>query len=443
MAPRRVDPVIAKVQALAQNVGGTILAVDNPNGNAGQTAADEYTAWDANHCDPNAANAVVHQISVLIDQARQANPQIDSVVLVGDDSVLPMGRSSRPHETRQRDQLRRCHAVSRIDTGRPAVGRQRSVGMHGRRATTADGQRLRDLSAASRSTTTSCSCPTSRSDASSRRPKTSSGAIQTYLDNSGTLDPSTATSALVTGYDFMNDTADAVATQLNNNGKRNVTELKGAWTPSDLTSRLLGRNRARHHELQRSLRPDRSRHGQRDRLVPSSELAKPANAGKLSRRLLFSMGCHSGLSVSDVSVGTELDWPQAVTGTREGRLYEGNTGYGYGDTDAVALGERLMALYAQALNGADNVGQALMLAKQQYAATTAVLNPFDEKVLQESVFYGLPFYKLSAPLSRLEHDDPGAHDGGERQRGPTLRSPAPTRGRCSTSRRSRTRRRPP
>ncbi|HET9730839.1 MAG TPA: choice-of-anchor Q domain-containing protein, partial [Acidimicrobiia bacterium] len=88
----RVDPVIAKLQTLATNVGGTILAVDNPNADATKTAADEYSAWDANRCDPNAANAVVHQIAVLIDQARQANPLIDSVVLVGDDSVLPMGR---------------------------------------------------------------------------------------------------------------------------------------------------------------------------------------------------------------------------------------------------------------------------------------------------------------------------------------------------------------
>ncbi|HET9728663.1 MAG TPA: hypothetical protein VFR41_04535, partial [Acidimicrobiia bacterium] len=229
-------------------------------------------------------------------------------------------------------------------------------------------------------------------------PEDIASAIQTYLDNSGTLDPTTATSALVTGYDFMNDTADAVATQLNNNGTRNVTELKGAWTPSDLTSRLLGATPPGITSFNGHFDQTHLVAGNETDAVTSSVLAQGANAGKLSRRLLFSMGCHSGLSVSDVSVGTELDWPQAITGSAQGGVYEGNTGFGYGDSDTVALGERLMALYAQALNGATSVGQALMLAKQEYAATTEVMNPFDEKVLQESVFYGLPLYSLAAPL---------------------------------------------
>ena len=72
-----------------------------------------------------------------------------------------------------------------------------------------------------------------------------------------------------------------------------------------------------------------------------------------------------------------------------------NTGFGYGDDTSVALGERLVGLYAKALDGKVSVGRALMIAKQQYAASTAVLGPYDEKVLQESVFYGLPLYNLA------------------------------------------------
>ena len=131
-------------------------------------------------------------------------------------------------------------------------------------------------------------------------------------------------------------------------------------------------------------------------VVESSLLADPANAGKLARRLLFSMGCHSGLSVSDVSIGVQLDWAQAITGRTQGGLYAANTGYGYGDDTSVALGEKLVDLYAQALDGNVTVGRALMIAKQQYAASVEILNPYDEKVLQESVFYGLPLYNLGA-----------------------------------------------
>jgi CSLREA domain-containing protein len=392
----RVDPVIAKVQTLAQNVGGTILAIDNPNGDPGQTAADEYAAWDANHCDPAAANAVVHQISVLIDQARQANPQIDSVVLVGDDSVLPMGRVP--------DRVGLGNEASYSDALQSLVPAPGGTQLEDNElsGSMGDGYMLSDnvygTQRGSLVNDHELFVPDVAVGRLVETPEDIATAIQTYLDNSGTLDPTTATSALVTGYDFMNDTADAVATQLNNNGQRNVTELKGAWGPSDLTTPLLGGTAPGITSFNGHFDQTRLVTGNQTDNVPSSVLASPANAGKLSRRLLFSMGCHSGLSVSDVSVGTELDWPQAITGTGQGGLYEGNTGYGYGDTDAVALGERLMALYAEALNGASNVGQALMLAKQEYAATTEVLNPFDEKVLQESTFYGLPLYKLSAPL---------------------------------------------
>ena len=57
-----------------------------------------------------------------------------------------------------------------------------------------------------------------------------------------------------------------------------------------------------------------------------------------------------------------------------------------------------MALYAKALDGSVTAGRAMMIAKQQYLATTAVLTPYDEKVLEQVVFYGLPIYKLGGAI---------------------------------------------
>ena len=58
------------------------------------------------------------------------------------------------------------------------------------------------------------------------------------------------------------------------------------------------------------------------------------------------MGCHSGLSVSDITIGqTNEDWAQALG--QQGSLFVGNTGFGYGDTETVAYTERLMALFAE------------------------------------------------------------------------------------------------
>ena len=113
----------------------------------------------------------------------------------------------------------------------------------------------------------------------------------------------------------------------------------------------------------------------------------------LEGSVLFSMGCHSALSVSDVQLGTsERDWPEAF-GER-GTVYLGNTVYGYGDTELVSLSELLDAYFAQQLSGDTSVGQALMLAKQQYAAGMFALSPYDAKILQGFTLYGLPMFRL-------------------------------------------------
>ena len=76
-------------------------------------------------------------------------------------------------------------------------------------------------------------------------------------------------------------------------------------------------------------------------------------------------------------------------------MWIGNTGYGYGETEGVELTERLLALFAENLDGSMSVGEALLYAKQTYLGTRqAEYGPFDEKVLQQSTFYGLPIYRI-------------------------------------------------
>ncbi len=116
----------------------------------------------------------------------------------------------------------------------------------------------------------------------------------------------------------------------------------------------------------------------------------------LDRSLFFTMGCHAGLSVADIAVGVfndnDQDWAQ--TYASQGALYAANTGYGYGDTTSVALSERLMAQFAERLDGTMTVGQAMIFAKQQYFGDLGLYGAYDEKALQEATFYGLPMYKL-------------------------------------------------
>ena len=388
----RVDPLMAKLNTLATNVGGTILAVDNPD----TTAAPMYAAWDQNRCSPKAANDVVREVARQITAARQANPAIDSVVIVGGDPMVPMARIS--------DRTRIANEAGYGDALVTASGG--SVSDNELSGSLGDGNLLTDdvygSSAGISVNDHELFVPDVALGRLVESPEDIANAMQTYLDNNGTLDVSTASSALVTGMDFTIDGANGVASALTKNGVTNVDSslISNSWTATDLQNKLLPASGSSPGIVSFNGHFDQTHMlaGDGRTVLNSSVLADPANAGKLARHLLFSMGCHSGLSVDDVSIGTQLDWPQAFTGTDQSALYAANTGYGYGDDTSVALGERLMGLYAQSLDGKVSVGRALMIAKQQYYASTEVLNPYDEKVTQESVFYGLPFYKLSAPL---------------------------------------------
>ena len=139
----------------------------------------------------------------------------------------------------------------------------------------------------------------------------------------------------------------------------------------------------------------------------------------LEQSLIFSMGCHSGLSVSDITIGaTTDDWAQTLSDARS--LYVGNTGYGYGDTKIVAYTEHLMSLFAQQVTSpfdlgdgttvaSSTVGQALTWAKNEYVSGLPAFSVYDEKAVMESTFYGLPFYRVGttpAPLPEPVVNEP-------------------------------------
>jgi hypothetical protein len=128
--------------------------------------------------------------------------------------------------------------------------------------------------------------------------------------------------------------------------------------------------------------------------VLAAELAEALPDGA---RLVFSMGCHSGLAVSDETVGggpRAADLPAAITA--RGAVYLATTGYGYGDQFSVGLQERLMTLFAGELDGAVSVGDALRNAKQNYFASQGLYGAYDEKALSSTILYGLPMFAVGS-----------------------------------------------
>ena len=216
--------------------------------------------------------------------------------------------------------------------------------------------------------------------------------IDRYVTAGGVLP---VDSARVTGYDFITDGAGAIGAAMQSMlGAANVgTRIDETWTANDALNFI---NRAgggitsvnAHYDHYRALPA-----------APGADLLQAADASPAPGSLLFTIGCHAGLSsidaygvAGDPGLG---DWAAQLT--KGGSVFAGNTGYGYGDTGSVAYSERLLAIFAEQLAArASTAGQALMFAKQRYFATLGVPGVYDGKALQEMTFYGLPMYRVSA-----------------------------------------------
>ena len=145
--------------------------------------------------------------------------------------------------------------------------------------------------------------------------------------------------------------------------------------------------------------------------LSSSEIADATAYPDFVGKLVFTMGCHAGLSVPDDQTGVSedyvgdpdprLDIAQAMA-RRQGVLV-GSTGYGYGDTEAVAGTEALIGTFADQMtttvdaNAAKGqpIGLALAEAKRQYLGALSAVTPYDEKSSIQFAMYGMPQYRLA------------------------------------------------
>jgi hypothetical protein len=388
------NDVMTALRALAARsdlgVTGAVIPVEGY-----PEVAAAYAAWDEdNPCSPLLANDVVTAIASRINEIRAAHANVKYVVTVGSDEMVPMVRV--PDLTQLSNE--RDYAADLAFTGGNAL-----------RASVLTGHILTDDAYGDAN-------PIPWLDRELYVPEVAVGrlletpeeivaAVQNFETFSGSLDPQTA---LTTGYDFLADGATAVDTALGAQlGAANAQELiNDHWTLLDLISNFLDATPPdiasinAHYDHFRALPAIGNTTNDETDLFTTQQV--DALSPDLSGGIIFSMGCHSGLNVADVLIAAPdpdqtkrlLDWPQVYA--EQGALYAANTGYGYGDTATVALSERLMALFAERLDGSMAVGQALTFAKQEYFASLGVYGVYDEKALVEATFYGLPMYHVGA-----------------------------------------------
>jgi uncharacterized protein YjbI with pentapeptide repeats len=392
---------INRLQSLAArtDVKGLVLPVESA---PSRTVGAKYQAWDDDPCSVANANAVVNEINLAVDSLRPHLADLRHIVLVGSDEILPQARI--PDLTRlsnQRDYtdsvqfggqdnaVSRAFLESNILSDEPYGDFDPQPWLSGKLYVADVGLgRLVE------------------------RPEDIALAVDRFAAAGGVLAPSTS---YVSGYDFLKDGARAVAAPL----AELTTGIDGSridetWTASDAaagitsvvpastapagTAGLASVNAHYDHHQALPAAPFNARTSAPDQLLTTAELP-----GSLGHTLLFTMGCEAGLNIADVLVaglgGTEAasasDWAQSVAS--RGGLFAGNTGYGYGDTEAVAYSERVMANFATGLAGRQaTVGQAFMFAKQRYQAELGVAGVYDAKAMEEATFYGLPMYRVGA-----------------------------------------------
>ncbi|MDH3753744.1 MAG: hypothetical protein OEU32_07710, partial [Acidimicrobiia bacterium] len=397
-----ISDIIAAVDATAgvNGVVPVLVPVDDY-----QSVADRYSnaapgdgGWLANRCDPDARNAVVSEIGQVIDGIVAAHPTVENIVIIGGDGVIPM--AAVPDLTEFANESTFALEV----TGN---GENNEVA-----AALGAGMLLTDDPYA-----TTAGISIQDGDHELFVPEVNIGRlVETgpeilnqlthFAQYDGQLDPSTlpgGVSAGVTGYGFLDDGALAVTQELA--AAATVTDLTDAdnWDRDQFLGLLASQDFGiispnAHYDFE-TLLPAAAD----GTLFDSGDLVSTADVtGSLpTEAVIFSMGCHGGLSVSDVQLGfTSPDWAQTYAAGNN--LWVAHTTYGFGDTDIVAFSERLTQIFAANVaalinddpQGPESVGTALREAKQEYLATTLVLNPYDEKVLQSLTYYGLPMYEV-------------------------------------------------
>src|SRR5262249_19702899 len=200
-----------------------------------------------------------------------------------------------------------------------------------------------------------------------------------------------AGAALVTGYDFLTDQANALSSTLQLYGfdpkgtlgaSQKLSSLIGdKWTVNDLTNiwfvdplppaGIYNGPHTRYHLMSinghfshyDSIPADLSAGSFRaDQLLEPTAASDQAAYFRngTSPSLLYSVGCHSGLNVVDGAIADGVDafysadFPQAVL--KQGGNWIGNTGYGYGDSDLIGYSERLSVLFTKQIGRDDRTG---------------------------------------------------------------------------------------
>jgi hypothetical protein len=353
-----------------------------------------YEDWDNDYSSIDAVNEVVFNIRSIINDQMAAYPSIEYVVILGNDDIVPFHRD--PDITSIGNE-RQYAMTSFLRPGSPLF------------FSVLGGYVLTDDYLVDEHPLVWQGRPSYVPDIAVarmvERPEEMIAAADAFTLSGGELAFSTA---LVTGYDFFDDGAQAVIDSITDNAGIVPDSLLGgsvAWDADDLLSLFLGEhpydlnNINAHYTHYSALSAEGFDTSDYTDIMTSLEV----DDAQLYDTVVYTMGCHAGLNVPDESaadaeaLGLDINPQMDIAQALNRAVFLGSTGYGYGDDEGIGGTEYLMNLFTDQLLTPMTVGNALVSAKQNYRVSTSTWTAYDDKSSSEFTLYGLPQYSVSLP----------------------------------------------
>ncbi|MCO6450764.1 MAG: pre-peptidase C-terminal domain-containing protein, partial [Caldilineales bacterium] len=354
-------------------VKGFVIQAENDS-----AALAAFTAWNNSPRDTALANNVTSAVRNLILSYLGNNPDVEYIVIVGNDRVVPFRRFlDRTRYSENRYQA--------FVTGNTTIW-----------AACRDNMGLTDDYYADVTPSLVEGREIYVPDFGIGRMPEGPDEIAAFVNTFLAGGEITLNRAVITGYDFVTDAGQAMSSTLASDlgpGGAIDGELMGDWWQATAQRDKQLNTTPRYDVQVINGHASHHLHGAPFGGGVNDTDVRNFGVSDLTRALVYTVGCHSGLNdVGGLPAG--LDLAQAYFA--RGANYVANTGYGWGSNNGLGWTERVMTNYTQALTkGASvTIGKALRDAKQRYFTETSAFSAYDEKALMQVTLYGLPQYRL-------------------------------------------------
>ncbi|MFN8486002.1 MAG: CARDB domain-containing protein [Caldilineaceae bacterium] len=365
-----------------------------------------YNAWDETPTNADKANAVAVAIRSVIWNLINHYPQIENIVLIGDDRLIPYRREQDGLTQSGLAQAEQAYATQNLSPNT-------TVGQAMRQNFTL----LDDFYATSQLRTVHGMTLYLPEKAIGRLIETPQEIGQT-IDRFLQQDSLNRSTALVigsqVGYPDRIRSFQQICASLQKYLQDSAfcKTSASAWGQADFQQWHLAANPVADIHLIGA----RARHwfwemGDQTKLEANAAAVASTN---LTDRIVLAVGSHAGLNVPDNDI-YPLDWPQFYT--QRGAILIGNSASELSfKTAELGLTHKLFEHLATQLYHTKTLGDALIKAKAQYwqeASKPAGSDPSlaDRQILHEVILYNLPMYRLPAPLASDPDEYPSVRMG--------------------------------